>query len=147
MIKVRYKNFLINELNVIDEPQRGDIISIIYKQEQLREEKTQNIQYSASVDEVYKTISDNIVKVKITEIVDATTVTGIVIDEDYDEDSNLMITYAKCEVAGDKSNNYKSNKGEIAIGDEVLIQYSDENISQEEEWIFIKCDRIIKYKE
>lgn len=144
LVKVQYKAYLINELNIKEEPECDDIVSVVYAQEYLKETDTEEIQYNIEASKVYEIITDNIVKIKVTEIVDESTVRGKVTDEDYEDDSELEITYKEFVVSVKEENGYEETKGKVSVGDEVLIQYTDDNITQKENKVIVDCERMVK---
>ena len=144
IVKVKYEIMLLDKLIIPDMPQLGDVISLIYVEDDLQEENSDDLQYVVETKEVYKHVSDNIVKIQIAEIIGDNTVAAKVIDEDYDDDSKLEVTYKEFIVAGNKENSYETNKGKVAVGDEVLIRYADENIIQREDKVVIECEYMVK---
>ena len=144
IVKVQCEAVLIDELNILDVPQSGDVISLLYVEDDLKEEDTNGLQYSLSAKKVYKHISDNIVEIQITEIIDDNTVSAKVIDEDYDDESKLKIIYDVLEIAGSESDGYEVKQGKPAVGDKVHIQYADDEIEQKEDYIEIRCRRMVK---
>lgn len=144
IVKVQCEAVLIDELNILDVPQSGDVISLLYVEDDLKEEDTTSLQYSLSAKKVYKHISDNIVEIQITEIIDNNTVSAKVIDEDYDDESKLKIIYDVLEIAGSESDGYEVKQGKPAVGDKVHIQYADDEIEQKEDYIEIRCRRMVK---
>lgn len=43
-----------------------------------------------------------------------------------------------------EENSDETNKGKVAVGDEVLIRYADENIIQREDKVAIECEYMVK---
>ena len=144
LVRVKYEIMLLDELNIPDNPQIGDVISVIYTENDLQEESSDDLQYVMETKEVYKHVYDNIVKIQIVEIIDDSTVSAKVIDEEYEDDRELEITYKEIIVVCNKENAYATTKGKVEVGDEVLIQYLDNNITQEEDKVIINCDCMVK---